>query len=88
MKLRLIISILFILATTFTALHEIEHVKNHDSFTCQICIVDDHTTSADVVDTFEELVFFSFNKISSQHSVSYFNNKNHSYQTRAPPKIS
>jgi len=88
MKLKLFISILFIIATTFTALHEIEHVKNHDSSTCQVCIVDDHLTSADLVDSFKEISTFNFEKISSQNIVSNFNHKNHSYQTRAPPKDS
>lgn len=88
MKLRLLFSIFFIIATTFTALHEIEHVENHDRSTCQVCIIDNHTVSADVVDTFKELILYSFNEISAQLSISHFHNKNPSYLTRAPPKNS
>ena len=41
MKLRVLISILFIIATTFTAVHELEHIDGeHDSSTCEVCIVD------------------------------------------------
>jgi len=85
MKLRLLLSILFIIATSFTALHEIEHIKHHDSSSCQICIVDDHLTSADIVDEFKEIITFSFEKISSLTTISNIYSKNHSYQTRAPP---
>jgi len=88
MKLKLFISILFIIATSFTALHEIEHIKNHDSSSCQVCIVDDHLTSADVIDKFKEIDIFHFNEKISHNLVSHFKHKNHSYQTRAPPKNS
>ncbi|MCK4562827.1 MAG: hypothetical protein KAT78_07970 [Flavobacteriaceae bacterium] len=88
MKLRLLISILFVIATTATAVHELEHIHDeHTSSSCQVCIVDDHLVSADIVDVFKEIDSYSFKNISSQTTVSNFNHKNHSYQTRAPPKI-
>jgi hypothetical protein len=88
MKLRLLLSIFFIIATTFTALHEIEHVKNHDSSKCQICIVDDHSVSADIAVDFKEVVLFSFEQISSQTQILNFQTKQTTYKSRAPPLLS
>lgn len=84
MKLRLLISALFIIATTLTAIHEIEHI-GHDSSTCQICIVDNHSLSADIVDDFTEVQIVKFSKINLVVLVKLTHIKDHSYQTRAPP---
>ncbi len=88
MRLRLILSIFFIIATTFTALHEIEHVKNHNSSTCQICIVDDHSVSADIVVDFKEVELFSFESILLQTQILNSQAKQTTYKSRAPPQIS
>ena len=88
MRLNLFISIFFIIATTFTALHEIKHLQNHNGSSCQICIADDHSISADIIDEFKEIYFFSFDEISSPTTVCIFDNKKHYHKTRAPPKNS
>ena len=89
MKLRVLISIFFIIATTFTALHEIEHATGeHDSSTCQICIVDDHTTSADILTQFTNITIFSFDDITSSNQYSYTHSKKSTNHSNAPPKIS
>ena len=86
MKLRLLISILFIIATTATAIHELEHIgHDHDSSTCQICIVDNHSVSADIIDDFIQVEIVKFSVISSIPLVKLTHIKDHSYQTRAPP---
>jgi len=85
MKLRLLISILFIIATTATAIHELEHINGHDSSTCQVCIVDNHSVSADIIDDFTQVEIIRFNKISSIPLIKNSHKKDHSYQTRAPP---
>jgi hypothetical protein len=54
MKTRLWFIALFIAATITTALHELEHVQNHDSGSCQVCIVDDHSVAGDLIPEFEE----------------------------------
>ena len=46
MKLKKIISLLFVITTTFTTLHKIENIKNHNGSSCLIYIVDDHLVSA------------------------------------------
>ncbi|NOR56887.1 MAG: hypothetical protein GQ474_00005 [Sulfurimonas sp.] len=89
MKLRLLITLLFIIATTATAMHKLEHIHgDHDSNTCQVCIVDDHSVSADIVDEFEELIVFRFDNIDATNLVYLLHKKDHSYQNRAPPFIS
>ncbi|WP_373035695.1 hypothetical protein [Sulfurimonas sp.] len=86
MKLRVLISILFIIATTATAIHELEHIHgDNDSTSCQICIVDDHSVSADIVDDFRDLEVFRFDNIALTNLVYSLHKKDHSYQNRAPP---
>ncbi|MCK9491614.1 MAG: hypothetical protein M0Q24_05955 [Sulfurimonas sp.] len=89
MKLRLLISFLFIIATTLTAIHELEHIGHeHDSSTCLICVVDNHSVSADIIDDFTEVEIVRFSNISSTLLVKHTHIKDHSYQTRAPPSNS
>lgn len=87
MKFRLLLSILFIIATTLTALHELKHVENHDSSTCQVCVVDNHLVSADITVDFKNLEIFSFEAIASNDLTSYFYTQTPTNQTRAPPFI-
>ncbi len=89
MKLRVLISILFIIATTFTALHEIEHISGeHDSSSCQICVVDDHSVSCDITDEYINITLFSFDNISSLNQHSNTHTKKTTNHSNAPPKIS
>lgn len=85
MKFRLILSLLFIIATTFTALHEIEHVKHHNGSTCQICALDDHQVSGDIIIDFKDIEFYSFEQITSPILISYQEIKQTTNQSRAPP---
>jgi len=88
MKLKVLISILFIVATTFTAIHELEHIEHHDSSTCQVCIVDDHSVSADIVDDFKELEILNSAKLIPTNVISYIHIKRYANSSRAPPKLS
>jgi nitrate reductase NapAB chaperone NapD len=84
MKLRLLISILFIIATSAVAIHELEHI-NGESSSCQVCVVDDHSVSADIVDDTKDIEIFKFNGIITANLVYSLHAKDHSYQNRAPP---
>jgi len=89
MKLRLLIFLLFIIVTTTTAIHELKHIgHDHDSSTCQVCIVDNHSVSADIIDDFTQVEIIKFNKISPTLLVKLTHIKDHSCQTRAPPSNS
>jgi len=86
MKLRVLISILFIIATTLTALHEIEHIGGeHDSSSCQVCVVDNHSVSVDIIDEFQEVKLVKFEEITLANLVYTFHKKDHANQNRAPP---
>ncbi|MBU0719943.1 hypothetical protein KJ877_01230 [bacterium] len=88
MKYRLLLSLLFIVATVFTAVHEIKHVEHHESSTCQVCIVDDHSVSFDIVDDFKETQLFKHIYISSYKIRSSPHAINKSNNSRAPPLVS
>ena len=89
MKLRVFISILFIISTTLTALHEIEHISGeHDSASCQVCVVDDHSASADIADEYINITIFSFEDISSLKQYSKIHTKKTTNHSNAPPKLS
>ena len=86
MKLRLLISLLFIIAITTTAIHELTHIgHDHDNSTCQVCIVDKHSISADIIDDFTQVKIIKFSEINPTLLVKLTHIKNHSCQTRAPP---
>jgi len=48
LHVKLFILALFFISTLTTALHELEHIHAHDSKSCQICIIDDHSNSFDI----------------------------------------
>ncbi|MFT5835770.1 MAG: hypothetical protein ACI9RG_000663 [Sulfurimonas sp.] len=86
MRLRLLISMLFIIATSIIAIHEIEHISGeHDSSTCQICMVDNHSLSFDVIDIFQKIDLIKYENISSIDSIYHLYKKDYAYQNRAPP---
>ena len=86
MKLRVLISILFIIATTLSALHELKHLDGeHNSLTCKVCVANSHAISADVIDTFHEVTPCKFQEIILPALVCKFHEKDTSYQSRAPP---
>jgi hypothetical protein len=90
MKLRLLFSLLFIIATTLTAVHQLEHISGkHHSETCSICIVDHHSVSADVVAEFQEqpaLYLFEAVTLSAQTFTTI--TKKTTNHANAPPLIS
>ena len=89
MKQRVLISIFFIIATTFIALHEVGHVTGeHESASCPICMIDDHTVSADILTDFTDITLFSFETILSSNQYSYTHTQKTANHANAPPKIS
>ena len=89
MKLRVLISILFLIATTFTAIHELEHIHDdHDSSSCQVCIVDDHLVSADIEAAASPDIAYSFDAIELKNQLLNTHFKKSANHSTAPPKIS
>ena len=88
MKLRLLITSIFIISTIFIAMHEVEHINHHDTSSCQVCIVDDHSQSGDIINVSdnENTIYTSFDTIN--YNSLAFDYKNNTNQNRAPSKIS
>ena len=88
MKLRFLLSLLFIIATTFTAVHEIEHITGeHDTTSCEVCIVDDHSLAYDGIDDLKDTTLFSFESIRYK-KIHCFAPTNTTNQSNAPPYLS
>jgi len=89
MKLRAILSIFFIIATLVSALHEIEHITGeHDSSTCQICIVDDHSAAVDVISSVALVVPALFTFTPQDSVVDTTHTKKSANHSTAPPFLS
>ena len=86
MKLRLLLSIFFVIVTTLSAVHEIEHIVDDES--CLVCHVNDNLTSADVVVTSHEIKVSCFNCLNHNSLVFLLHTKNRSNPNRAPPTLS
>ncbi|MBA3026110.1 MAG: hypothetical protein FP820_06810 [Sulfurimonas sp.] len=89
MKLRLLFSVLFVIATSLTALHQLEHIKGaHDSTACSVCIVDHHSVSGDIIVAFEEPLVYKFESISLTSQTFTAFSKKTANQANAPPLVS
>ena len=88
MKFKIILSILFVIVTAFSAMHQVNHIDNQDTVDCEMCIVNKNLTSSDIVDDFKDIEILKFEIISQNNSIENFYNKQLTNQNRAPPKIS
>lgn len=93
MKLRVLLSILFVVATTLTSIHELEHIygdhNDHDDGSCQVCIVGSHLVSSDIIDnSFDYDLFVSFETIILKNQLEKLYYKKSDNHSNAPPQIS
>ena len=89
MKLRVLISLLFIIATTFVSVHGTEHIfDDHNSQECEICQVSQNMLSDDVNTNFSELTLFLSDKTLFAVNSSYKHKAIISNYSNAPPKLS
>ena len=85
MKIRLLLSLLFVIATTVAQLHELTHIEHNDGSSCSVCVVDDHLVGADINVDFKEVVIFHFEHSLAQNLLFNTHIKSSSNQNRAPP---
>ncbi|MCF6331441.1 MAG: hypothetical protein L3I99_07875 [Sulfurimonas sp.] len=86
MKLKLFISLLFIITTTLSATHKTEHINDHhESSSCLIYIVNDNLVASDIIDELKDVSFTIDSKILPQSSELKLYTKNLTNQNRAPP---
>lgn len=88
MKFKALLSILFVIATSFSAIHEINHIYNQDTVDCELCQVNDNLVFADIIDKVIDVEIFHFNKIVKNDFIETLYSKKSTNQTRAPPHIS
>lgn len=88
MKLRvLLLSIFFVIATTLSAVHELEHITGNDDSSCHVYHVNDKLSSVDIVDESKDVEVLHFEKIIQNRQVSLLHVKNKTNQNRAPPSL-
>ena len=89
MKLKLLLSFLFVIATTFASVHETKHISfDHESSDCQICIVSQNLLSDDINIDFSELTLLQFGETTLIVNTSYKYKNLITKHSNAPPKIS
>lgn len=89
MKFRILISIFFLIATTLSALHELEHItQESDSASCMVYHINDKLTPIDIIDNEKYIEFFNFENITQNNQIFNTHFKNKSNPNRAPPLIS
>jgi hypothetical protein len=88
MKFNLFLSMLFAIVTSFSAIHEVEHIQHNDSSSCLICTVNQNLVSDDAVKSVSDVELFHFEEIAHKAPISYLHIKTNSNQNRAPPSLS
>lgn len=89
MKFKVLISLLFIISTTFAAVHETEHIQgDHDDSTCIECIVGKTSLSPDIIDFKEEISTNLYTNIGFTLQLLSIHFKKRDNHSTAPPKIS
>lgn len=88
MKRSILLSIFFLIATTFASVHEVEHLIHDDDSQCLVCHVNNNLTSADIIDKPELVDIISFEKIQPRNIVSNIHVEERNHKSRAPPSLS
>jgi len=89
MKYRILLLLLFFIASFATALHEVEHIsQHHDTAQCQVCIIDHQLLCGDVVTIVQESIEIHFQKVFTQTKKTDSDKTLFNYNNRAPPLVS
>lgn len=88
MKLRIILSLFFLITTTFASIHEVKHIVHTDDVPCSICQIGHNLSCGDVIKKVEEVEKINFEKILQNTQIIKLHVKEKSNQNRAPPAIS
>ncbi|WP_345976264.1 hypothetical protein [Sulfurimonas sp. HSL3-7] len=75
----------FVVAMLSTALHEL--VPSHEADTCPICVVDEHTLSADVISRIVEDLYTPFYTLFIFDESCQNTRFDKALNARAPPKL-
>lgn len=87
MKHNLLLSILFFIATTLMAVHEIQHIE-HDHASCEVCVLVNNFVSPDIAVGVSSVENVHFGTIDTFVTKVYFHKQSLTCHSRAPPRIS
>lgn len=88
MKLRVILSIFFLITTTFASIHEVKHITHSDDAPCLVCQISDNLSCGDAIEKVKEVERINFEEIVQNTQIIKLYVKEKSNQNRAPPAIS
>ena len=88
MKLRVLLSILLLITTTFASIHEVEHIVHSDDAPCMVCLIGDNLSCGDAIEKVKEVEIINFEKIVQNTKIIKLHVSENSNQTRAPPTVS
>lgn len=88
MKLRIILSIFFLITTTFASIHEIKHIVHSDDAPCLVCQINHNLSCGDAIEKVKEVEKIHFEKILQNTQIIKLHVSENSNQTRAPPAVS
>jgi len=88
MKLRVILSIFFLIITTFTSVHEVEHIKHSGDSPCLVCHIGDNLSYDDTIEKVKKVEVINSEKIVQYSQVLNLHVINRSNRNRAPPVLS
>jgi len=88
MRANILLSILFVIATTFSSIHELKHIQNQDGAGGAVCIVGKNLSSADIINVLSVVDDISFDKIVHNTFLVHISKQKSTNQTRAPPFLS
>ncbi|MDA7816709.1 hypothetical protein N9A28_00790 [Sulfurimonas sp.] len=88
MKLNVLLSIFFLITTTFASIHEVEHIEHSDDSTCLVCHVGDNLSCGDAVEKVKQVETINFEAIVQNTQIINLHVKEKSNQNRAPPALS
>ena len=87
-KMRLLLSLVFVIATTVLALHELQHIDTHSSSSCVVCVVDEHSLSFDINKALLIEVVYFYEEIKTTKEFLAFIHNRDTNHANAPPKLS
>jgi hypothetical protein len=82
---KLLLIVLFMVASFVTALHELS--PHHHAQSCQVCMVDDHTLSFDVITTPQERDLLISYDVAPFTCKLFVSPRHATYSSRAPPSL-
>lgn len=87
-KLNLFLSLIFALVSSFSAVHQAQHIQgDHHNSNCMICVIAKNIVSDDAIEFLEQAIKVHFDKIDDVFVQNYLDFKPSSTKNRDPPHL-